>query len=403
MSSPRTSDNTQRVNPGTEGPTDDNTPHDRLITSPTSDNYLVNRFQESPLLQLSMPNPFSSIPNPAAAAKAIQDFQKDFNAKQCMVGNEHCSKKIIAAHTLSKEAMLRPISVDGHVYTLANNLYNSMAGQPMDFKRMGISDTSVFNGFCSTHDKDLFRCFEDEPFGCTHEQLFMIAYRSVAKETYLKAKQANSMLSPEVVKTIHGIDESVDVQYSSEATWFVEASLRGYEDLKAVFERLENARSSCDWQMLRHTVVPFKNRPIIAATFPFPPQYDFDDHVLQDFEDFSRDLDPLIVTLTPMSSGGYEGFLIFSYFRDLTAVADAFIKSFLDQQNLADAAVHLILLHSENYACNPVWFESLTEQELSLISSRVAANADFTSDIHVKLSDEPIRIDDWSPDAHFGL
>lgn len=350
-----------------------------------------------------MPNPFSSIPNPAAAAKAIQDFRKDFNAKQCMVGNQDCSKQIIAAHTLSKEAMLRPISVDGHVYALANDLFNAMSGQPMDFKRMGISDTSVFNGFCSTHDKDLFRCFEDEPFGCTHEQLFMIAYRSVAKETYLKAKQANSMLSPEVVKKIHGIDESIDVQYSPEATWFIEASLRGYQDLKAIFERMENGRSKQDWQMLRHTVVPFKDRPIIAATFPFSPQYDFKDQVLQDFEDFSRDLDPLIVTLTPMSSGGYDGFLIFSYFHDLTAVADKFIESFFGQQSLTDAAVHLILLHSENYACDPVWFETLNEHELSLIRARVAANADFTSDIHVKLSDQVIQIGDWLPDAHFCL
>jgi len=65
---------------------------------------------------------FSDLKNPAAAAEAIKDFQKRFSAGVCLSPTGGCGGGIIAAHTLSAEGMLRPISRDGHVYAIKTNL-----------------------------------------------------------------------------------------------------------------------------------------------------------------------------------------------------------------------------------------------------------------------------------------
>jgi hypothetical protein len=61
---------------------------------------------------------FSDLKNPAAASAVIEDFKKRFSTKVCLSPTGGCSGGIISAHTLSAEAMLRPIARDGHVYAV---------------------------------------------------------------------------------------------------------------------------------------------------------------------------------------------------------------------------------------------------------------------------------------------
>src|SRR4051794_8052399 len=114
---------------------------------------------------------FSDLNNPAAAAEVIKDFQKRFSAKVCLAPMGGCSGGIISAHTLSANAMLRPISREGHVYAIKTNLYNPNPDGPATIGLLGIRDTSVFNGFCAAHDAALFSPVENHLFACTPQQL----------------------------------------------------------------------------------------------------------------------------------------------------------------------------------------------------------------------------------------
>ena len=53
------------------------------------------------------------------------------------------------------QAMLRPISRDGHVYALDVVSVYFFYGVPVKVALFS-RDTSVFNGFCAKHDKELF-------------------------------------------------------------------------------------------------------------------------------------------------------------------------------------------------------------------------------------------------------
>ena len=106
---------------------------------------------------------------------------------------EHCSKKIIKAHTVSKSGCLAEISDEtNHVLGLKPSLssLNKNSGI-VHLEKIGINRASTFGGFCSFHDKELFSPIEDNEFVYTEEQCFLLAYRAVAKEQYAKQSQSD--------------------------------------------------------------------------------------------------------------------------------------------------------------------------------------------------------------------
>lgn len=247
---------------------------------------------------------FSDLHNPRAAADSIKAFRTRFSASVCLAPEKNCQGRIVAAHTLSVQAMLRPIARDGLVYTVDSDLFHSGEGNPTRMVLKGIKETSVFNGFCSHHDKRLFSPIEDRPFICSPEQLFTHAYRAVAKESYLKRKQAEGFPSPEIFKEIHGLPKEKAVILSEEAQLHIAASLRGAEDIEHLKAKMDAIWLAKDWRRLVTLVVPFSNPPKIVCSFPYSPDYDFSGNYLQSFEDFCTDLDHLIVTIVPSGSGG---------------------------------------------------------------------------------------------------
>ena len=299
--------------------------------------------------------------------------------------------------------MLRPISRNGHVYSLIPDLYNPSADGPMKFALTGIGDTSTFSGFCSEHDKQLFECIEDELFACKPQQLFMLSYRAIAKEAYLKRKQAESLLPVETIRKIHQIGDDVEIELSPEAKLFNAASLRGSEEIERIKMEMDGILTSGNFMRLRSLIVPFKSRPPIASNFVFSPDLDFDGNPLQDFEDFSRDLDPLFVTLSPFAVGEYNGFLILSYIEGRGAAPLRFIDSLLQQNGLETAITWFLFVHTENFACEPSWYEGLSASDVKHINYAVRANVDFSAETQASLSEPLISMAEWRGDQPFWI
>jgi hypothetical protein len=163
----------------------------------------------------------SEVNNPKAAADLIKKFRKRFKTKICMGPYAEHDKRIVSAHTLSVESMLRKIAVEGHVYSPDMRKEMSADTLPMHIKLKGLQDVSVFNGFCAVHDRDLFSCIETEPYRFLKKQNFMFAYRAVARECYLKRKMAESLPKPEEFAKIHGITNAIKL---SEAALIYQAA-----------------------------------------------------------------------------------------------------------------------------------------------------------------------------------
>jgi|688.fasta_scaffold371123_2 hypothetical protein len=343
----------------------------------------------------------SDLNNPAAAAAVIKDFQARFSTKVCLYPKGGCGGGIIAAHTLSAEGVLRPISRDGHVYAMKTNLYAPAENGPTTIGLLGIRNTSVFNGFCATHDKALFSPIEDIPFACTPQQLFTHAYRAVAKESYLKRKQAESPYPDlETFRSIHGLPNELELALSDEALLAQASSLRGAEEIERTKALMDEYLSASDWRRVMTTVIPFKKPPTVVCNFIYAPDHDFDGSYLQQYEDWETDLSHLMVTIIPAHTGGYA---LLSHLDTANAAPRRMIESLMAEKDLTSSLLWLVFCHTENFAISPVWYEALTEHQSKAIMDGFLSNVDLFDSRCNQLRERKLSVDSWEPGKPFNM
>lgn len=304
--------------------------------------------------------------NPKAAADLIANFRKRFSTKVCMAPQTDHSGGIVSAHTLSSQAVLRKLSVDGHVYAPSHSGHFSPDAHPIEIRRLGLRDVSVFNGFCAKHDAELFSCIENEPFCFRREQCFMLAYRATARECYLKRKQSESIPTPDEIRAIHGIDEQLT--YSEYTLIHQAASLRGAEEVEGLKAKLDGYLVKNAWDRLVTYAVLFPQTPNVAASFAFQPFHDMNGIQLQDYVDLSAEMSLLIVNLLPLEQGGAA---IFSWPDSSNSAPRRFFDSVVNSDNLTSSVIHAVLDHSENFAFAPVWYEAQSEETKAYLFSRI--------------------------------
>ena len=342
----------------------------------------------------------SDLKNPAAAAAEIKALLKRFSTKTCLAPTNDCQGAIVAAHTLSAEAMLRPIAKDGQVYTIKTDLYNPTPLGPIFIGLQGVRCTSVFNGFCEKHDKVLFSPIEDQPFTCSNQQIFIHAFRAAAKEFYLKRKQAESIMSPDSFKEIHGLPKELELEFSKDTLLFQAASLRGAEEIERTKKIMDKHLISCDWRRIMTTVIPFAKTPTVVCNFVYSPDYDFEGNYLQDFENVEFDLSQLFVTIIPASTGG---FALFSHLDTANAAPRRMIESLTDRLDITSSLLWLVFCQTENLSIAPGWYESLTSLETELINKAVLSNVNLSDVKHNQLRECNLAVGNWEPSKAFTL
>lgn len=310
--------------------------------------------------------PLSEIHNPQAAAELISKFRKRFSTKVCMAPQQDHEGAIVSAHTLSVQSMLRKIAVDAHVYTVGQAKRMGRDTFPIEVQRRGLRDVTVFNGFCQKHDQELFSCLDDEPFRFARKQSFMLAYRAVARECYLKRKQYESLPSPEEFAAMHGIKGKVEL--SDVAAIYQAASLRGAEDVEALKASFDKHLVSESWDRVITRAILFPTTPTVLATTAFQPFIDMDGNQLQDFEDLSADMSQICMSVVPTEDGGAA---IFSWLDSSNSAPRRFFESVINTKDLTSSALHAIFDNTENFAMNPAWYESLSEPNKAYIFSRI--------------------------------
>lgn len=273
---------------------------------------------------------------------------------------------IIAAHTLSVQAMLRHVAVDGHVYVAAQAKNLDEDTLPIQIQRRGLRDVTVFNGFCQKHDRELFACIETEPFRFFRQQTFMLAYRAVARECYLKRKQYESLPTPQEYADIHGIADAL--QYSEAALIFQAASLSGAEDAEELKASFDQHLLNQAWDRVVTRAILFPTKPTVLAAGAFQPFYDMNGQQLQDFEDLTADMSQICMSVIPIETGGAA---IFSWLDSSNLAPERFFESIAQAADLTSAVVHAIFDNTENFAINPAWYDTLKEHECQYLFSRM--------------------------------
>lgn len=107
--------------------------------------------------------------NPINLFQTYKAARKSSRIKQCLYpDHSECSEKIIGAHSIQNNKILKKISDNGEIYMPCPKADNPFAIPT----KYGRKEASVFTGFCGYHDKVVFQAIEDNDFSGTAEQIF---------------------------------------------------------------------------------------------------------------------------------------------------------------------------------------------------------------------------------------
>jgi hypothetical protein len=312
---------------------------------------------------------------------AVDKNRREFSKKKCCafnVGLGGCDGGVIKAHTVSRGPNLAKIAKNGHVLHYAASIQDmNKNGGKLSVKKIGIGDASVFHGFCSKHDRELFSCIENEAFTGRPDQCLTVAYRTMSRELY--GKDAGAHLR----ETLRGADKGLTPfeqimiqQMLDEISTGNDAARR---ELKATHDALTTALADVRFDPLRSVVFEF------AAPLPFmfagawSPFTDFHGQELQ-----KGYADELLEQIFVSSFAGDSSAMICVSWLDSDdapgcVIADQLMSLPGDQQ--ASGLLQFVTKHVENVFFNPDWFQTLNHKQRKRLDQLAADGIDLMGSV----------------------
>ena len=296
--------------------------------------------------------------------------------KLCLVPpklKHECEGSIVRAHSISKSANLKAIARAGHVYTRKVSISKlASADGKLDLELIGINRASTFTGFCSKHDKEIFSPLEDQPFEGEPEQLFLLAYRSIAKELFSR------VVALDLLGRAKGMDsgkpEPEQVATQDYLNNVIDGMEVGQSDLQKIKLEYDNDLVVKSFGAYEHCRLQLSSVPPIMCSGVFYPEYDFQGRLLQDLSDRSLVPEELSVNCIATDAGGEIVLVGREAPRDTTR---KYIESLLDldvdRQSYAICGV--ILSSFENVFIAPDWWEGLPPAARDLVLERQRSGA----------------------------
>lgn len=295
--------------------------------------------------------------NIAAIHKITERVKKLQREKMCLAPSDDCEGIIIRAHTMSESLMLRPIARDGHVYTWRFTFKPTQGiHDKIKFEECGVNETSIFLGFFQKHDRALFACIETEKFVCSSKQLAMLYFRAVAKEYYAKLKQLESIVRPDELREVHGLEPDSELPMGPDMALYETSSLTAVAEIHELKERLDRIMLTGDYRRVVSQVFEIEGGfPVVCAGLT-NPDFDFGGNLIQDLSNLSNKVEAISLSVVPQER---SSFVIISYLDIHALSAEKLIKSLLGRADIPADLIWMTFCHFENSAYSPNWIDSL--------------------------------------------
>lgn len=322
-----------------------------------------------------------------------RDHKKMFNKKYCLypsADKSKCKGQIIKAHTIQRNGGLNQISRNGHVYGFMNDLVTvNKNGGILLPELIGINKASTFTGFCNYHDTMLFKPIETNEFLSNNEHTFLLGYRAICKEYFLKIVQQTSIQymkdhSPALPNK--DLIEFIKV-YENGLT----SGINLAKSIKKEYDNflIEKNYSNSNFYVLRIDKVP----PIMCSGGSYP-DYDFEGNRLQVISDLHKPLDNLTFSIIATDSGGA---IVFQWLSNSLKSKD-FIKSLnqKDKRNISNLIIKYAFSNFENIYMSPDWWEQLNYKKQKYLIKRINQGVHpFLMRNESTLLKDNIEIVDW--------
>ena len=301
--------------------------------------------------------------NEGVIHKQINGF---YTQKYCSVPNEmkcDCSGRIIKAHSISKSSSLKEIALNGHVLTTFKGAVSFKNGIEIKPKKIGIQKASTFTGFCSYHDKAIFQPIEDVDFSISEKNCFLVAYRAVSRELFVKQRSTGTF---DLVKELDK-GKSIEQQKEIQAVYKRLSTNNDLStsDLKFIKDKLDQMLIKSEYNSLKHVVFTLSEPPKVMTSAAVGPTFDFQGKKIQKF---SQDPDeiPSYIIINSFSSQGV-GYICLPWIDEHKSVGESFYKSLQNSDCIEGSLLAFIFTNIENNYLSEDWWSALNSTEKSYL------------------------------------
>jgi hypothetical protein len=297
-----------------------------------------------------------------------------------------CNNDAISSHSIQK-ALLKSISdKTNHIYQFSVNAEFAFDGKiEITIERIGVNKASIFFGYCSGHDTNLFLPIESKPLEEHNiEQSFLLLLRSLNKE-YFSSRKAYFLFRDTMAPVLQNFDE-----YDMRGPYLISKLYLKYCEL----HRIENLKLSIDaaFQLKKYDFpFIFKTKfidipcPIFVSTF-FALQGTIN-NIAHDV-DITKDL-PYYFSLSILPIDNRKTGIFYAYLSEQEEQIRDFLLCF-EEKNIDKLQIFLtdtILRNSENFYMSSEHFAKMDKAKIDImkdffyhtITNRNYQNRDFVN------------------------
>ena len=242
-------------------------------------------------------------------------------------------------------------------------------------KPRGIQKASTFTGFCTKHDNHIFGPLEKAQFTATPEQCFLLAYRAVARELYLKinTRRHNESRLPQLASQL-----GVDHPYVLALATFTKGTVDGERDLTSHKRDYDQALLASDHSGINSYVVELAAPPPVMCSGAFIPEHAFGGQPLEVFPN------PTSTRQTEMTVSSFadirgQGFVVFAWLDDPENYAAQFVDSLsnIPDPDVTGPLLRFMFEYCENVHIRPSWWRSLSAPTQAALVAHMDTASEF--------------------------
>jgi hypothetical protein len=282
-----------------------------------------------------------------------------------------CTKPSIRSHSQTK-SLLKKISENDKVYAL-NRDYFKFFKYPLGL--ININQASLFKGFCSEHDNDMFLSIDTEPHNpIENKEIFLYFFRTICFELFNKELHYKRNLF--TTREIKNNENFQEIESSSiYQNWNIRLLTQNEgiklfieRDSKYMLKKLKKMHKQYNFEDFRYISAFTNSLPIHLSTMINP--------LIDIYAPYNLDCQPLIaVNIIPMTN---QSFICFSWVKEHHKYMSSFIENF-EKLGLEKIVNIISFLESEDVSIKPSFFDSLNEDFKKRLIKSIT-----TSHIHKK-------------------
>jgi len=296
------------------------------------------------------------------SGKTVKDLFKKSKPKKCYFSHDKkCSTKVIKAHSIQNNRILREISEKGYVvmYGFDFKEFNPL-GPGIKMMKKGRKIATTFTGFCSHHDQTIFTEIDNKNYVIGNKkQDFLFAFRGLCFEFYKK-------------ETAKSVFESAEEKKFIKNKNFVNAFLMGtnkaIKDLKYYFELFKKGIESNNYDILETVTITLKSEYLLAVNSLFGLEYDLRGNMINDLSDSNKRLKVVFLNIFPQNG---NTFIVLSWLKENINDFSDFKKQILSlkkENKKINLLNNIIFNYTENLTLGPKLWNKFDAEEKQLFN-----------------------------------